>query len=135
MTLERTAGAASFIDVLDRVLDKGIVVDAWVVMALAGIDLITVRAKVVVASIETYLRFVAENRVLFVIAANKSALLKSLSVRSLSSWADVVIDRRRRQDRRRKKRNVISDRRQAERRTHDIKRDLRSLGLATVVLS
>ena len=45
------------IDVLDRVLDKGIVVDAWVRISLVGIDLITVEARVVVASIDTYLKY------------------------------------------------------------------------------
>jgi gas vesicle structural protein len=43
------------IDVLDRVLDKGVVIDAWVRMSAAGIDLVTVDARVVVASLETYL--------------------------------------------------------------------------------
>ena len=51
----RVPGHASVLDVLDRVLDKGIVIDAWVRVSLAGIDLITVDARVVVASIETYL--------------------------------------------------------------------------------
>ena len=37
-------------------LDKGIVIDAWVRVSLVGIDLITVEARVVVASIETYMR-------------------------------------------------------------------------------
>jgi len=55
--VERTAGGSSLIDVLDRVLDKGIVIDAWVRVSLVGIDLITVEARVVVASIETYLRY------------------------------------------------------------------------------
>jgi hypothetical protein len=41
--------------VLDHVLDKGIVIDAWMRVSLAGIDLITVDARVLVASIETYL--------------------------------------------------------------------------------
>jgi hypothetical protein len=45
------------IDVLDRVLDKGIVMDAWVRVSIVGIDLITVEARVVVASIETYLNY------------------------------------------------------------------------------
>jgi len=39
------------------VLDKGIVIDAWVRVSLVGIDLITVEARVVVASIDTYLRY------------------------------------------------------------------------------
>src|SRR5881296_2570953 len=57
MPLERAAGGTSLIDVLDRVLDKGIVIDAWVRVSLVGIDLITVEARVVVASIDTYLKY------------------------------------------------------------------------------
>ena len=57
MPVERAAGGTSLIDVLDRILDKGIVIDAWVRVSLVGIDLITVEARVVVASIETYLRY------------------------------------------------------------------------------
>ena len=44
---------SSVIDVLERVLDKGIVIDAWVRASLAGIDLLTVGARVVIASITT----------------------------------------------------------------------------------
>jgi len=55
--VERAAGGTSLIDVLDRILDKGIVIDAWVRVSLVGIDLITVEARVVVASIDTYLRY------------------------------------------------------------------------------
>jgi gas vesicle structural protein len=55
--VERAPGGTSLIDVLDRVLDKGIVIDAWVRVSLVGIDLITVEARVVVASIDTYLRY------------------------------------------------------------------------------
>ena len=57
MPVERAAGGTSLIDVLDRVLDKGIVIDAWVRVSLVGIDLITIEARVVVASIDTYLRY------------------------------------------------------------------------------
>lgn len=57
MPVERVSGGTSLIDVLDRVLDKGIVIDAWVRVSLVGIDLITVEARVVVASIDTYLRY------------------------------------------------------------------------------
>src|SRR5258705_2332511 len=57
MPVERTSGGNSLIDVLDRVLDKGIVIDAWVRVSLVGIDLITVEARVVVASIDTYLKY------------------------------------------------------------------------------
>ena len=43
MPVERASGGTSLIDVLDRVLDKGIVIDAWVRVSLVGIDLITRR--------------------------------------------------------------------------------------------
>ena len=45
------------IDVLDRVLDKGIVIDAYVRVSLVGIDLVTVEARIVVAAIDTYLKY------------------------------------------------------------------------------
>jgi hypothetical protein len=57
MAVERQPGGTSLIDVLDRVLDKGIVIDAWIRVSLVGIDLITVEARVVVASIDTYLKY------------------------------------------------------------------------------
>jgi gas vesicle structural protein len=57
MPVERVTGGTSLIDVLDRVLDKGIVIDAWVRVSLVGIDLITVEARIVVASIDTYLKY------------------------------------------------------------------------------
>jgi hypothetical protein len=57
VNIERGAVASSVIDVLDRVLDKGIVIDAWLRVSLVGIDLVTVEARVVVASIETFLRY------------------------------------------------------------------------------
>src|SRR5438477_64954 len=53
----RQRGGSSLVDVLDRVLDQGIVIDAWVRVSLVGIDLITVEARVVVASIDTYLKY------------------------------------------------------------------------------
>ena len=52
-----TTVSANFIDVLDRVLDKGIVIDAWARVSVIGIDLITVDARVFVASIRTYLEY------------------------------------------------------------------------------
>jgi gas vesicle structural protein len=57
MPVERASGGTSLIDVLDRVLDKGIVIDAWVRVSLVGIDLLTVEARVVVASIDTYIKY------------------------------------------------------------------------------
>ncbi len=57
MAVERSPGGTSLIDVLDRVLDKGIVIDAWVRVSLVGIDLVTVEARIVIASIDTYLKY------------------------------------------------------------------------------
>jgi hypothetical protein len=54
MSLEHPANQATIFEVLDRVLDKGIVVDAWARASACGIDLLTVKARLVVASIETY---------------------------------------------------------------------------------
>jgi hypothetical protein len=53
--LQRGSTSTSIIDVLDHILDKGIVIDAWVRLSVVGIDLLTVEARVVVASIDTYL--------------------------------------------------------------------------------
>jgi len=53
--LRRGSTSSSVIDVLDHILDKGIVIDAWIRVSVAGIDLVTVEARVVVASIDTYL--------------------------------------------------------------------------------
>jgi hypothetical protein len=53
----RTAGSTNLVDVIERVLDKGVVIDAWVRVSLVGIDLLTIETRVVVASIETYLQY------------------------------------------------------------------------------
>jgi len=50
-------GSSSFSAVLDRVLDKGVVIDGWGRVSVAGIDLIGIDGWVVVASIQTYLRY------------------------------------------------------------------------------
>jgi gas vesicle structural protein len=44
-------------DVIDIILDKGLVVDAYVRVSLVGIELLTVDARIVIASVDTYLRF------------------------------------------------------------------------------
>jgi hypothetical protein len=79
MAVERAPGGTSLIDVLDRVLDKGIVVDAWVRISLVGIDLITVEARVVVASIDTYLKY-----------AEAVGLTPAVSRPAITPGADVI---------------------------------------------
>jgi gas vesicle structural protein len=46
-------------DLIDRVLDKGLVIDANISVALVGIEILVVRARIVVAGIDTYLRYAA----------------------------------------------------------------------------
>lgn len=54
---------SSLADVIDTILDKGIVIDAYVRVSLVGIELITIDARIVIASVDTYLRFAeATNR-------------------------------------------------------------------------
>jgi len=43
--------------VIDRILDKGIVIDAWVRISLVGIEILTIEARVVIASVETWLKY------------------------------------------------------------------------------
>ncbi len=45
--------SASLVEVVDRILDKGVVVDAWVTVSLVGIELLVVEARAVVAGVET----------------------------------------------------------------------------------
>ena len=49
----------SIYDLIDRVLDKGLVIDANVSVALVGIEILVVRARIVVAGIDTFLRYAA----------------------------------------------------------------------------
>lgn len=49
--------SSSLYDILDLILDKGIVIDAFVRVSLVGIELLTVDARVVIASVDTYLRY------------------------------------------------------------------------------
>ena len=55
--LQRQGGPSGLVDVLDVLLDKGLVIDAYVRVALVGIELLTIDARIVVASVDTYLRF------------------------------------------------------------------------------
>jgi gas vesicle structural protein len=56
-SINRAPRPSSLADVLEVVLDKGIVIDAYVRVALLGIELITIDARIVIASVDTYLRF------------------------------------------------------------------------------
>jgi hypothetical protein len=57
MAVEKAIGSSSLVEVIDRILDKGVVIDAWVRVSLVGIELLAIEARVVVASVETYLKY------------------------------------------------------------------------------
>ncbi len=57
MAVQKTNASSSLVEVLDRVLDKGIVVDVWARVSLVGIELLAVELRVVIASVETYLKY------------------------------------------------------------------------------
>lgn len=57
MAVEKSMASSSLVEVIDRILDKGIVIDAWARVSLVGIELLAVEARVVVASVETFLKY------------------------------------------------------------------------------
>lgn len=56
-SIKKSIDASSLAEVLDRVLDKGIVIDAFVRVSLVGIELLAIEARVVIASVETWLQY------------------------------------------------------------------------------
>lgn len=57
MAVEKAIASSSLAEVIDRILDKGIVIDAWVRISLVGIELLAIEARVVVASVDTWLKY------------------------------------------------------------------------------
>jgi len=57
MAVDKAIASSSLVEVVDRILDKGVVVDAWVRVSLVGIELLAVEARIVVASVETFLKY------------------------------------------------------------------------------
>jgi gas vesicle structural protein len=55
--LQRPGGGGTLADVIDIILDKGLVIDAYVRVSLIGIEILTIDARIVIASVDTYLRF------------------------------------------------------------------------------
>ncbi len=57
MAVEKSIASSSLAEVVDRILDKGIVIDAYVRVSLVGIELLAIEARVVVAGVDTYLKY------------------------------------------------------------------------------
>jgi hypothetical protein len=55
--LQRAPSPSGLAEVLDLILDKGLVIDAYLRVSLVGIEVLTIDARIVVASVDTYLRF------------------------------------------------------------------------------
>jgi gas vesicle structural protein len=55
--LQRAPSPSGLADVIDLILDKGLVIDAYVRISVIGIELVTIDARIVIASVDTYLRF------------------------------------------------------------------------------
>ena len=57
MAVQTSMASSGLAEVLDRILDKGLVIDAWVRVSLLGLEILTIEARVVVAGVETYLKY------------------------------------------------------------------------------
>jgi len=57
MAVEKVNSSSSLAEVIDRILDKGIVIDAWVRVSLVGIELLSVESRVVISSVDTCLKY------------------------------------------------------------------------------
>ena len=57
MAVQKTLGESSLAEVIDRILDKGIVIDVWARVSLVGIEILAIEARVVVASVDTFLKY------------------------------------------------------------------------------
>jgi len=57
VAVEKAIASSSLVEVVDRILDKGIVIDAWVRVSLVGIELLAVEARVVAAGVDTFLKY------------------------------------------------------------------------------
>lgn len=56
-SVQRSADTSSLAEVIDRILDKGIVIDAYVRVSVVGIEILTIEARIVIASVDTWLRY------------------------------------------------------------------------------
>ena len=57
MAIEKATASSSLAEVIDRILDKGVVIDAFVRVSLVGIELLSIELRAAVASVETWLKY------------------------------------------------------------------------------
>ncbi|WP_316572692.1 gas vesicle structural protein GvpA [Neobacillus sp. YIM B06451] len=75
MSVQKSTDSSSLAEVIDRILDKGIVIDAFARVSLLGVEILTVEARVVIASVDTWLRY-AEAVGLLKDEANRSSFTR-----------------------------------------------------------
>jgi hypothetical protein len=74
--------SSSLAEVLDRILDKGIVIDVWARVSVVGIEILTVEARVVAASVDTFLHY----------AENISKIEQATQAEGMEEMADLDIE-------------------------------------------
>jgi gas vesicle structural protein len=57
MAIEKSVASSSIAEVVDRILDKGVVIDAFIRVSLVGIELLAIEIRCVIASVETWLKY------------------------------------------------------------------------------
>jgi gas vesicle structural protein len=57
MAIQKSVNSSSLAEVIDRILDKGVVIDLWARVSLVGIELLTIDARIVIASVDTWLKY------------------------------------------------------------------------------
>jgi hypothetical protein len=56
-SIQKSVDSSSLAEVIDRILDKGVVIDIWARVSLVGIELLTIDARIVIASVDTWLKY------------------------------------------------------------------------------
>src|SRR5439155_12430333 len=89
--LQRAPSPSGLAEVLDVILDKGLVIDAYVRVSVIGIEILTIDARIVIASVDTYLRFAeAVNRL--DLAQTETAGLPELEERAAESVVEGKVE-------------------------------------------
>jgi hypothetical protein len=57
VAIKKSVHSSSLVEVIDRILDKGVVIDLWARVSLVGIEILAVDARIVIASVETFIQY------------------------------------------------------------------------------
>jgi gas vesicle structural protein len=90
--VQKMGGASGLADVLNVILEKGIVIDAWVRVSIIGIEILTVEVRAVIASVDTYLRYAEAIGLTALAAAPRSQPMAALAAPALQGGLPVPAD-------------------------------------------